>query len=63
MNKQKKPKTGDVVGWGIADKDFDVLYQVESRSEGRKEVKRNNDSPQTDSMYKPFRLCKIVLAK
>lgn len=61
MTKQKNPKTGDVVGWGVIDCDFDLVYAVESRGEARRGVARDNAHPHT--LCKPFRIAKIVLAK
>lgn len=62
MTKPKnKPKIGDVVGWAVVDRDFDVVYAVESRSEARRGIARDNAHPHT--ICKPFRIAKIVLAK
>lgn len=61
MTKQKKPKTGDVVGWLVVGRDFDFGYAVKSRSEARRGVARYNALPHASC--KPFRIAKIVLAK
>lgn len=58
---KKKPKTGDVVGWLVVDCDFDIIYEVQSRSEARKGLTKANANP--DASCKPFRIAKIVLAK
>ena len=58
---KKKPKTGDVVGWAVVDCDFDVVYEVQSRSEARRGIARDNEHPHT--LCKPFRIAKVVLAK
>jgi hypothetical protein len=61
MTKQKKPKTGDVVGWGVIDCDGDIRSHcdVKTRDEARKrkaELYDNGDE------YSPFHIVKIVLA-
>lgn len=59
MTKQKKPKTGDVAGWVVLDRDGDVYDQSDSRKEARHQAKLANKY----GYYKPHRLAKIVLAK
>lgn len=60
MTNQKKPKTGDVVGWAVYDTEVKfVIGNHQSREEARTDAKELNamDNSRT------FRLAKIVLAK
>lgn len=59
MTKQKKPKTGDVVGWLVVDRDGDIYDQCDSRKCARRECLIANKH----DYYKPYRIAKIVLAK
>lgn len=57
---KKKPKTGDVVGWTIVDKDFDT--RSDCIFDTRREA-RNQADARDKSVFAPFRIAKIVLAK
>lgn len=58
MTKQKKPKTGDVVGWLVLDRDGDIYDQADNRKDARHQVRLANES----GYYEPYRLAKITLA-
>lgn len=57
MTKQKKPKTGDVVGWVVVDRDGDIYDQMDSRKYARDQAKYGNEN----GYHKPYRVAKIVL--
>lgn len=59
---KKKPKTGDVVGWGVIDCDGDIRSPgcFKSRHEARK---RKADLYERGDEYYPFHIVKIVLSK
>lgn len=59
MTKQKKPKTGDVVGWAIMGRDGGPYRWLPSRDEARKHL----DDANSHGYCKPYRIAKIVLAK
>jgi len=59
MTKQKKPKTGDVVGWGVVNTyNGHVVYVRSSRKSAREQAWR-----ETYSEGSIHRIAKIVLAK
>lgn len=59
MTKQKKPKTGDVVGWGVMDGFGDISGPYKTRAKARR-IADNWDKRK----YEPKnRIFKIVLAK
>lgn len=62
MTKQKKPKTGDVVGWAVLDVDGDARgdRMYESRELARRKVAELQDE---GDFYGPYRIVKLVLAK
>lgn len=60
MTKQKKPKTGDVVGWLVVEARGGATVEIcASRKVGRSRVKAWN----SDGFSGWYRLAKIVLAK
>lgn len=58
MTKQKKPKTGDVVGWAVISRVGSIYGTYESRKEAR--------GAKTDAdewgCAKPYRIGKIIVA-
>lgn len=56
---KKKPKTGDVVGWVVLDRDGDIYDHNPSRSDARKSIKMTKDRGRCP----PYSIGKIVLAK
>lgn len=61
MTKQKKPKTGDVVGWVVIDREGDVRSDPPWRT--RIQARRDAKSMGRWKEYAPYRTAKIVLAK
>lgn len=63
MTKPKnKPKTGDVVGWSIVDKNGTLCGTYKTRSKAKQE----RDARSNDAWFKcfnPHRICQVVLAK
>lgn len=59
MTKQKKSKTGDVVGWAIVNR----VHGVYDAYETRREARENLEDANKYGGVKPYRLAKIVLAK
>lgn len=60
MTKQKKPKTGDVVGWGVINNEFTIESQCSSRYVARK-VRKSLDGG--SKWLAPFKVVKLVLDK
>lgn len=62
MTKPKnKPKTGDVVGWVVIDRDGD--HRSHERMKSRKEARaRKLELIEGDDKYGPFHIAKIVIA-
>lgn len=61
MTKQKKPKTGDVVGWVVIDNEGDV--RSDPYHETRKSARKDAKEFARWSKWAPYRIAKIVLAK
>lgn len=61
MTKQKKPKTGDVVGWVIVDCEGDARAGTVFKT--RRQAKADAKVMDRLSGYSPFRVAKIVLSK
>lgn len=60
MTKQKKPKTGDVVGWVVIDRDGDQRSHESMKS--RKEARaRKVELIGKGDKYAPFYIAKIVI--
>jgi len=60
MTKQKKPKTGDVVGWVVLNHEDDIRGGVHSsRADARSAKEWLNER----ASCPPYRIAKIVLAK
>lgn len=59
MTKQKKPKTGDVVGWAVISRSGSISTTAETRGEARYAINTMNEWGSAP----PYRLGKIVLAK
>lgn len=59
MTKQKKPKTGDVVGWAIINRTGATYETYRYRHQAR----LNLVHAQKYGSIKPYRIAKIVLAK
>ena len=60
MTKQKKPKTGDVVGWAVVNRFAGV---VSGTYRSRNQARLSLSQSQSDGSFKPYRIAKIVLAK
>ncbi len=56
MTKQKKPKTGDVVGWVLVDRDRDSAGLYKTRKCAREDQKWLN----SEGGYAPYVLGKVV---
>ena len=61
MTKQKKPKTGDVVGWAVVDKHWNITELCGSREFARKSITHWNHIGYPGLNF--HRIAKIVLAK
>ncbi len=59
MTKQKKPKTGDVVGWAVISRVGAIATTAETRKEARYAIDTMNEW----GSCKPYRLGKVILAK
>ena len=59
---KKKPKTGDVVGWGVIDCDGDMRSHenMKTRDEARS---RKAQLYKDGDVYFPFHIVKIVVSK
>lgn len=60
MTKQKKPKTGDVVGWVVVNNEWSIESHCSSRYVARKVRKSLNSG---SKWLAPFRVVKLVLDK
>lgn len=58
MTKQKKPKTGDVVGWVVVDGQSYIYDENPTRDDARKSLKMSAQF----GPHPPYRVAKIVLA-
>lgn len=60
MTKQKKPKTGDVVGWAVINNEFTIESHCWSREVARK-VRKSLDAG--SKWLSPFKVVKLVIDK
>ena len=60
---KKKPKTGDVVGWVIVDKNGYGHTGIYYKTRKNAKIDVNHIHMHMNSLSAPFRIAKIVLAK
>lgn len=59
---KKKPKTGDVVGWGVIDCDGDIRSHENMKTRNEAMARKAELYAMGDEYY-PFHIVKIVLSK
>ncbi len=62
MTKQKKPKTGDVVGWSLVDVNGTLCGTYRTRSEAKQERDARHADEWFDC-FNPHRICHVIVTK